>query len=118
MNLYILYIMGIPMYACAFYERELFEEAASDAACVIAKHAHEVLRLLNPSLESDIYIYIMETRLLCRGKDCRYVVSLHFVGLQTLRCHEVAVLLVLLIVISDDLINYCGEGGDVLGSEV
>ena len=46
------------MYACAFYERELFEEAASDAACVIAKHAHEVLRLLNPSLESDIYIYI------------------------------------------------------------
>ena len=61
----------------------------------------------------------METRLLCRGKDCRYVVSLHFVGLQTLRCHdEVVVLLVLLIVISDDLINYCGGGGDVLGSEV
>ena len=41
-----------------FMRESFFEEAASDAACVIAKHAHEVLRLLNPSLESDIYIYI------------------------------------------------------------
>ena len=42
--------MGIPtcMYACAFYERELFEEAASDAACVIAKHANEVTASYEP----------------------------------------------------------------------
>lgn len=58
LNIFIHYGNSYVDYACAFYERELFEEAASDAACVIAKHAHEVLRLLKPSLESDIYIYI------------------------------------------------------------